>query len=151
MKKVLFLGLGNPILSDDAVGIRVVEEIESIMGDSEGMDFVAESMAGLRILDVIQGYDELVIVDAVEKGGVPGTLYKMSIEELDGTLHLTSIHSINLATAIRWGKEMGLVIPGRISIYGVEVENVSEFSEKMTSDVESSVKRNAEEIIGRET
>ncbi|MCK4395811.1 hydrogenase maturation protease [candidate division WOR-3 bacterium] len=150
MRKLLFLGLGNPILSDDAVGIRVVDKIKSIMGDSNGIDFVTGSMAGLRILDVIQGYDELVIVDAIEKGGEPGTLYKIPIEDLEGTLHLTSLHSINLVTAIELGRKMSLKIPKRISIYGIEVKDVVKFSEKMTLEVEESIPKNAEEIIRRE-
>ncbi len=150
MRKLLFLGLGNPILSDDAVGIRVVDKIKSIMGDSNGIDFVTGSMAGLRILDVIQGYDELVIVDAIEKGGEPGTLYKIPIEDLEGTLHLTSLHSINLVTAIELGRKMSLKIPKRISIYGIEVKDVVKFSEKMTPEVEESIPKNAEEIIRRE-
>lgn len=150
MRKLLFLGLGNPILSDDAVGIRVVDKIKSIMGDSNGIDFVTGSMAGLRILDVIQGYDELVIVDAIEKGGEPGTLYKIPIEDLEGTLHLTSLHSINLVTAIELGRKMSLKIPKRISIYGIEVKDVVKFSEKMTPEVEESIPKNAEDIIRRE-
>lgn len=150
MRKLLFLGLGNPILSDDAVGIRVVDKIKSIMGDSNGIDFVTGSVAGLRILDVIQGYDELVIVDAIEKGGEPGTLYKIPIEDLEGTLHFTSLHSINLVTAIELGRKMSLKIPKRISIYGIEVKNVVKFSEKMTPEVEESIPKNAEEIIRRE-
>jgi len=150
VRKLLFLGLGNPILSDDAVGIRVVDKIKSIMGDSNGIDFVTGSMAGLRILDVIQGYDELVIVDAIEKGGEPGTLYKIPIEDLEGTLHLTSLHSINLVTAIELGRKMSLKIPKRISIYGIEVKDVVKFSEKMTPEVEESIPKNAEEIIRRE-
>ncbi|MBA7598205.1 MAG: hydrogenase maturation protease [Candidatus Cloacimonadota bacterium] len=150
MRKLLFLGLGNPILSDDAVGIRVVDKIKSIMGDSNGIDFVTGSMAGLRILDVIQGYDELVIVDAIEKGGEPGTLYKIPIEDLESTLHLTSLHSINLVTAIELGRKMSLKIPKRISIYGIEVKDVVKFSEKMTPEVEESIPKNAEEIIRRE-
>jgi len=150
VRKLLFLGLGNPILSDDAVGIRVVDKIKSIMGDSNGIDFVTGSMAGLRILDVIQGYDELVIVDAIEKGGEPGTLYKIPIEDLESTLHLTSLHSINLVTAIELGRKMSLKIPKRISIYGIEVKDVVKFSEKMTPEVEGSIPKNAEEIIRRE-
>ncbi|MCK4232917.1 hydrogenase maturation protease [candidate division WOR-3 bacterium] len=150
MKKLLFLGVGNPILSDDAVGIRVVEEIRSIVGDVRGVGFVTGSIAGLRILDVIQGYDDLVIVDAVEMDGEPGSLYKIELEELKNTIHLTSLHSINLATAMKWGREMGLKIPENISIYGIQIKNLLEFSENMTQEVEGSVKRNAREIIKRE-
>lgn len=150
MKKILFLGLGNPILSDDAVGIRTVEEIKNIVGERDEIGFTVGNIAGLGILDVIQGYDELVIVDAVEKGGTPGSLYTIPLDELDNSIHLTSIHSINLATAIEFGKKMGMKVPSRISIYGIEVRDVVNFSEKMTREVEKSTRKNAKEIVKRE-
>jgi len=150
MKKMLILGLGNPILSDDAVGIRVVEEIEKIMGKKDAIRFVTGSIAGLHILDVIQGYDELVIVDAVERGGKPGTLHKIQLGELDSTVHLTSLHSINFATAMEFAKKMEMKVPSRISIYGIEVRDVVNFSEKMTREVEKSTRKNAQEIVKRE-
>ena len=150
MKRTLILGLGNPILSDDAVGIRTVEKIEKLVGKKDGIDYVKDSVAGLRILDIINGYDKLIIVDAVEKGGKPGTLYKIPLSELDATIHLTSLHSINFAAAIKWGKEMGFKIPEDISIYGIEIIDVVNFSEKMTPEVQNSVERNALKIAGME-
>lgn len=128
----------------------MVEEIASIVGKKKGVDFVTENVAGIRILDIIAGYDKLVIVDAVEKGGKPGELHNISLKELNETVHLTSIHSINFATAIELGKKMGLKIPESISIYGIEIKEVFKFSERMTPEVECSIKSNAVEIIERE-
>jgi len=147
---MLFLGLGNPILSDDAVGIRVVEEIKSIVGKKDGIEFTVGDIAGVDILDVIRGYDELVIVDAVKKGGTPGSLYTISLDELNDSIHLTSIHSINFATAMEFGRKMGIKVPSRISIYGIEVRDVVTFSEKMTREVEKSTRKNAQEIVNME-
>jgi hydrogenase maturation protease len=150
MGRTLILGLGNPILSDDAVGIRIVETIEEIIGEIEGVDYVTGSISGMSFLDCIQGYDKLVLVDAVERGAPPGTLHYISLDELVRTLHFTSVHSLNLATAIELGRRAGMKIPPCISIYGVEVGNIIDFSMKMTAQVEKSVFTNAETIIERE-
>jgi hydrogenase maturation protease len=150
MKKILFLGLGNPILSDDAVGIHVVKEIERILGMRRNTRFMTGSFAGLHLLDAIQGYDEVIIVDALEGNGTPGTLRKVPFEEMPATRNLSSFHSMNLMTAMRWGKDIGMNLPTSIAIYGIETHNVTAFSERMSSDVERRVPENARKIIAGE-
>lgn len=150
MKKTLFLGLGNPILSDDAAGIRVVKEIEKIIGNRDGIFFATESVDGLRLLDVIGGYARVIIVDAIRGGGKSGSLYELSLEDLEKTIHLTCVHSINFATALKMGKKTGGMIPEDISIYGVEVKNVQEFKERMSPDVERSIPGIARKIVRKE-
>ncbi len=150
MKKTLFLGLGNPILSDDAVGIRVVQEIEKMLGDRDGICFARESVDGLRLLDVIRGYDRLIIVDAIRTRDRPGSLYELSIGELEKAIHLTCVHSINFATALRMAKEAGEKIPEEMSIYGVGVRSVREFKERMSPEVERSVPGIARRVVKKE-
>lgn len=148
--KILFLGLGNPILSDDAVGIKVVEEIKRILGKRDGIYFDTGNINSLHILDAIQGYGKVVIVDAVKKGGEPGTLYHIPLEELQATIHHTSLHTINLATAIRLGKEISKDMPEEISIYGVEVKDIENFSEELTEEVKRAISGIAQEIMRKE-
>jgi len=148
--RILFLGLGNPILSDDGVGIRVVEEIKRILGERDGIYFDTGNINSLHILDAIQGYDKVVIVDAIKKGGKPGTLYHIPLEELEPTIHHTSLHTINLATAIDLGKRLSREMPTEISIYGIEVKDTERFSENLTPELEKRVPEIVEEVIKRE-
>ena len=149
-QNVLFLGMGNPILADDAVGIRVVEKMESLVDEGGNVEFASGSIAGLHLLDLITGFERLVVVDAIKIGGRPGTLHKISIEDLNHTRHFTSVHSINFVTAVEIGRKLGMDVPRKITIYGIEVSNAEEFSEKMTPEVEDSVNRNAREIVATE-
>jgi hydrogenase maturation protease len=150
MEKILFLGLGNPILSDDAVGIHVVNEIEHILGDRPGISFLTGSFTGLHMLDAIQGYDTAIIIDAIEGGDAPGTLMRIDLEEMPATSHLTSLHSMDLMTAMKWGRDAGMDMPLRITVYGIHTENVVSFSEHMSQAVEQMVTINAEKIISQE-
>jgi hydrogenase maturation protease len=150
MAKTLFLGLGNSILSDDAVGIKVVEKIRSIIGERNGIEFDTGNMNSFHLLDIIEGYDRVVIVDAIKRRGEAGTLYNIPLEQLDDTIHYSSIHTVNLATAIRFGEKMGENMPKKISLYGIEVEDIENFSEEMTEKVERAVPGIAREIIKRE-
>ena len=77
--KTLLLGMGNPILCDDAVGIRLAGAVAERLGPRPGLDVVEEcSVGGLNLLEVIAGYDRVVVLDSIMTGdGVPGTWYAL--------------------------------------------------------------------------
>jgi len=137
--KTLVLGLGNPILSDDSVGFRVVQELKAKF-DKPGLTFVESSASGLSLLEVIIGYDKLIIVDAIQtEGGQVGEVYRFTLDNFIDTRHLTSSHGINLATALELGRKLGMALPQQIIIFAIEVADVTNFSEKCTPEVEKAI------------
>ena len=137
--KTLVLGLGNPILSDDAVGIRVAQEVGKQINDPQVT--VAEiSEAGLRLLDSVVGHDEVIIIDAVQtEKGQAGQIYRMEPEDFSLTKHFSSPHQINLTTALELGKMLDLAMPQKITIFAVEAKDITTFSEKCTPEVEQAI------------
>lgn len=119
--KTVILGLGNPLLHDDGAGIEVVKRLEGTAGAD--CDLKTASVGGLRILDQITGYDRAIIVDAIITGAKPGTVRRMCLAELSGELHASCIHDLNLKEALDLGHFMGMPLPERITIYGIEVED----------------------------
>jgi hydrogenase maturation protease len=76
-KPVLVLGLGNDILSDDAVGLNVAREIRRHLSDSDGIEVQETSEMGLALLDHIVGFADLILVDAVQtRQAPPGFLHE---------------------------------------------------------------------------
>ncbi|HDZ23459.1 MAG TPA: hydrogenase maturation protease, partial [Desulfobacteraceae bacterium] len=85
--KVLILGMGNPILSDDGVGLSIARKLEKSL---PGVDVSTTAMAGIDILDLIMGYDQVFLIDAsIAKKGAPGEVTRFDHEE-NGALHLFS-------------------------------------------------------------
>lgn len=75
--KTLILGLGNPILSDDGVGLGVAEELEGRL-DQQEVTVVETSMAGLSLRDLLIAYDRVIIIDAIQTvGGKAGQIYRL--------------------------------------------------------------------------
>jgi hydrogenase maturation protease len=150
--KTLVLGWGNPILSDDGVGIKVAQEVKEKL--SYPQITVAEtSTAGLSLLDSIVGYDKVIIIDAVQtKEGNAGQIYRMGLQDFSSTKHFSSPHQINLATALELGKMLNLAMPQEITIFAVEAKEITTFSEKCTPEVEQAipklVKMVMEELVG---
>jgi hydrogenase maturation protease len=134
--KTLVLGLGNPILSDDGVGIRVAREVADQV-KSPQVTVSETNVAGLGLLDSIVGYDKVIIIDAIQtEKGQAGQIYRMGSEDFSLTKHFSSPHQVNLATALELGKMLGLAMPREIAIFAVEAKDVSTFSEGCTPEVE---------------
>ncbi len=146
MAKTLLLGLGNPILRDDAVGLRVVRALGERMTRGR-VDVQESSFANIDLLDFVGSYDRLIIVDSIKtEGGKPGDLYRLNLDDFRSTLHLGCPHDINLATALELGKRLGIHIPREIAIYAIEVEDDQTFCETCSPLVEEAIPRIVDEI-----
>jgi len=146
--KTLVLGLGNPILTDDAVGIRIAEELKE---KTPAQDVIGTSEAGIALLDYAAGYDKLVIIDSVmTEVGKPGELYKLELEDLKPGMSLSSSHGVDIATAFTLGEKLGYPVPRQVTIYAVEIADNTTFGEKCTQEVEERIPFIARQIVKEE-
>jgi hydrogenase maturation protease len=135
--RTLVLGLGNPILTDDGVGIRVALKAKERCRRDD-VTFAEASVGGMRLLDVIRGFDRLIMVDAIQTGeGRPGDIYRLRPDSSKVTLHTNSSHDLSLPGALALGRGMGMSLPkdSDIVIIAVEAEDVLSFGEECTPDV----------------
>jgi hydrogenase maturation protease len=142
----IVLGIGNTLLTDDGVGIYVVREMKEKVNRPD-IDFVESPVAGFRLLDLMQSYDRAVIIDAIKTGGAPvGTIHKFAISDLRDTVHMTSVHDLNLATVLGLAEEMAIKMPTDIQIYAIEAGDTFTFGESLTPELVAHIPRIAEEI-----
>ena len=142
--KILVIGLGNPILTDDGVGVKVAYALEDILADSRPDVVVTEASAGgLRLMELMLGYDRAIIVDAFTNGSnTPGKMHRMTLDDLrdiSPTQHSASAHDTTLVTALDAGKALGMHLLDEVVIYAIEVENVIDFSEEPTTAVAAAI------------
>lgn len=135
----LVLGLGNPILSDDAVGVRLALDVRRALSNRTDLDVVPEcSVGGLNLLDYLLGYRRAIVLDAIHTtGGTPGELYRFDATRLRHTAHLSNIHDANFATTLSLGRRLGLRLPRDedIHIFAVEILDDRTFSRDLTPPV----------------
>jgi hydrogenase maturation protease len=139
--RTLVLGMGNPILCDDAVGIRLARALQQEAEGFADVDYVVDcSVGGLNILDLVTGYDRLIVFDSIRGwGGPPGAWYAMTGESFRETMNLTNVHDANFTTALELGRQMGTHLPGPedVHIFAVEIVDNMTFSESMTPEMEA--------------
>ncbi len=145
--KTIILGLGNPILRDDSVGLRVARVLQEKL-IQPGITVMEASVAGLDILDLLAGHEQAIIIDAIQtEGGKAGRVYRLEPEALNATCHAATPHDVNFATALELGNKLGLALPQKIAIFAIEVGDVSSFSEECTPEVEAAIPLCADMII----
>ena len=146
-KRTLVVGVGNPILSDDGVGIHVARRLQQL--GLEGVDIEELPASGLELLDMVLDYDRVVIVDAiVTKEGEAGRFYVLQEEDFERTVHGSSPHGINIATALAMGRKITPErMPREVFFVAIEAKDTVNVSEKLTPSVAAAVPSILERIV----
>lgn len=151
--KVVIVGLGNPILSDDGIGLCIAGAVrERLRGGSlaSHVDIKEVSVGGLSLAELLVGYSRAIIVDAImTEGGTPGTIYQLTLADLPGTLNMASAHDTNLSTALHALRRFGADVPAddAIAVVAVEASDVWTFSEACTPQVAESLPEAVAQVL----
>lgn len=146
----LVIGLGNPILGDDGVGWRVVEQLERGLSTKNHVELECLAVGGLSLMERMLGYPRVILVDAISTGLAPnGTVRVFPLAELEQTDvgHTASAHDTSLGTALRAAAAMGADIPERVEVVAVEAETGLDFTEELTPPVAAAVQAACDSVI----
>jgi hydrogenase maturation protease len=117
----LVIGVGNESRGDDAAGLRVSDQLRTMVGDRA---LVVDCLGGAtELLDLWEGRGRVYLVDAVRSGGVPGSWRRVLVqaEPLPSSLAGTSTHGLSVASAVALGQTLGRM-PEQLVVYGIEAD-----------------------------
>ncbi|HHJ07010.1 MAG TPA: HyaD/HybD family hydrogenase maturation endopeptidase [Anaerolineae bacterium] len=118
--KTLILGVGNLLLSDEGVGVRVIEQLQKGYALPDEVHILDGGTMGLDLLYHLEGVRRLLIIDAVETGKEPGTLIRMTGDEVPAFLSLKiSPHQIGIPDMLFAAKLKDLY-PDEVVLLGVQ-------------------------------
>lgn len=146
--KTLILGLGNPLITDDSVGLRVIETLRPLLADRRDVEVSEDYWGGLRLMERMIGFDAAIVVDAIQTGATPGTIHRLTVDGIP-TQRSASAHDVNLATALEFGRRAGANLPAndRIHLIAIEAQDVLSFAEQCTPEVEAAIPRAVETVL----
>lgn len=146
--KTIVLGIGNPILSDDGVGIHVANQLKQHIKDPNVT--IDEALTGgMNLLDLIIGFDKAILIDAVKmKNARTGDVKRFSISDMS-TAHSCNPHDVSLAEALKMAERLGEThIPREIVIIGIMMNEMPcEFGEKLSETVAAAVPKAVEIVL----
>ena len=141
--RTLVLGIGNPVLGDDGIGFHIAQELAKEIKD-ENIGVKDTSVNGLNLLELIVGYDKLIVIDAImTEEAKAGEIYRLKPSSSGETAWSTiSLHHLNLATTIEIGERLfPKEMPGEVIIFAIGAQEVTEVTGEMTARVKEAIPR----------
>lgn len=146
--RTLVLGLGNPILRDDSIGLRVAQELRGQFDGNPDIEVSEDYWGGLRLMERMIGFDRVIIIDAILANSEPGTIHLLSPDDIP-TQRSASAHDVNLPTALEFGRRAGAQLPpaSEITLIGIEAADVQTFDESLTPELECALPHAVEAVL----
>ena len=146
--KTLVLGLGNPLLKDDSVGLRVAKMLREILPQNEQIEIDEDYWGGLRLMERMIGFDRAIVIDAIVSGKPPGTIQSLHPGDIP-TQRSASAHDVNLPTALQLGRHANAHLPedDQILLIAIEATDVLTFNEALSPEVEAVVPAAVELVL----
>jgi len=136
--RVMVLGVGNILLKDEGVGVRVVERLREAYTFPDNVELVDGGTAGLDLLPIVEGVDRLIIVDTVKTSGPPGSIYRFTPDDIDVKVpYKTSLHQIGLIEVFAIAEALDRKVDA--VIIGIEPEDMSSWGLELTPTIEAKV------------
>lgn len=145
--RLLVLGLGNDILTDDAVGLLVARAVAAQLKDHPEIAVHETTEMGLALLDEIADFDALILVDAVQTGRTPpGHIHECDIADLP-QVTATSPHFVGVGETLALGRRLGIAMPERVRVIAIEVADPFTLGTQPTTAVQKAVGLAVDRVI----
>ena len=146
--KTLVLGLGNPLIADDSVGLKVAAVLKPLLADRTDVEVGEDYWGGLRLMERLVGFDCAVVVDAICTDATPGTIHRLTPDSIP-TQKSNSAHDMTLPMALTLGRGADAHLPTdeNIRLIGIEAEDVLTFAEQCTPAVEAAIPQAVQAVL----
>ena len=140
--RLVVAGVGNVLRGDDGFGPAVVARLGALPPE---VDVVETGIGGVALLqELMAGCDGLVVVDAVDQGAPPGTVFVLEPEVAEAA-HVPDVHLANPQRVLAMAKGMG-VLPPRVVIVGCQPGSTEELEQRLSPAVAAAVAAAAEKV-----
>ncbi|MEO7238073.1 MAG: hydrogenase maturation protease [Gemmatimonadales bacterium] len=138
MGRTLVAGFGNVLRGDDGFGVEVIHSLQTDCSLGAGVELLEVGTGGIRLAqELLGGYDRLIVVDAMTRGGTPGTVYALEVESVAPTREI-DLHLAIPSRALSVAQALG-VLPPQVFLVGCEPGEVDEFGTELTPAVRIAV------------
>jgi hydrogenase maturation protease len=139
---MMVIGIGNEFRHDDAAGLIAVRQLRELGVTAEEHEGDLATLIGLW-----EGAGDLILIDAVSSGAVPGTLHRLDVSSvpLPPEVFRSSTHALGLADAVELSRTLG-TLPPRVLVFGVEAQDFTAGT-GLTPEVERAVSVLVEEVV----
>lgn len=145
--QTLILGVGNLLMSDEGVGVHVIQRLVAGYQFPEEVQVLDGGTLGMDLLYYLEGTENLLLIDAVQARKEPGTVIRLEGEDVPAFMSIKiSPHQLGVPDMLAAAKLKGNCYPERIVLWGVQPERI-EIGLDLSPKVESRVDTIIENIL----
>jgi hydrogenase maturation protease len=127
--KIVILGIGQSLRSDDGAGLAAIRHWKDAFPLTARKPSITASeieLPGLDLLNMLEGFDTAILVDAVQSTAKPGTIHKLREADILGFSEThQSAHGWGVAETLQLARRLNIDLPKNIFLIGIEGENFS--------------------------
>jgi len=147
MKPILIICLGNPLMRDEGVGIRLASELMEHLADNPDVEVMDLGTGGLSVIHAIEGREKIIFVDCAIMGQTPGLINRFTPKQVRSkkVRMRYSLHEGDLLNTLRLSRSLEQC-PEDIVIFGIEPKEIAH-SQGLTSDLENNIQQYVQTIL----
>ena len=145
MPSIAIIGIGNILFSDDGAGVYTVKLLEQNYTFSPHVDLIDGGTLGFKLLDLLQSYEKVIIIDTISSDDKVGTVFTMPASELCelATLRQTA-HEVEVVEMLKMAELFES--SAQVTIIGIVPEDIDTVRFYLSGDVESQVPLIVEQV-----
>jgi hydrogenase maturation protease len=144
---ILVLGLGNALMTDDAFGYRMIEALQERFCFPADVAVLDGGTLGLDLLPRLERIERLLVIDALEMGARPGTVFRLEGEEVPRAFaSKLSVHQMGLQDLLAVAELQGN-LPAELVVWGVQPESI-EMGLELTAPVAAAIEEAIAGVVG---
>ena len=126
-KDIIVLGLGNPLMSDEGIGVRIVELLQKQATQFPNVEFIDAGTGGMNILHLIANRKKAILIDCALMGQAPGTIRKFTPDDVKSVKAVShfSLHDVDILKVLELSKQLE-ECPPEVVIFGIEPAKVEQ-------------------------
>ena len=146
MEQTLIIGVGNSFRGDDAAGIIAARNLKNLLPDH--FDVKEMSGEGVEIMEAIEKYPRVIIIDAVQSGSDPGRIHRLHAgqEKIPSDFFHYSTHAFSVAEAVEMSRALKQ-LPDDVTVFGIEGKTW-EAGAEITPAVSQAIEQVTQMIVG---
>ena len=147
MKPILIICLGNPLMRDEGIGIRLASELSVHLVDNPDVEVLDLGTGGLSVMHAIAGRKKIIFVDCAIMGQTPGTMLCFTPEQVRSkkVSMRYSLHEGDLLNTLELSQHLG-ECPEEVVIFGIEPEQIAD-GEGLSDELQNNIQQYIQTIL----
>jgi hydrogenase maturation protease len=124
-KSSIIIGLGNPLMRDEGIGVLLVQKLSEKFPGRQDLEFYDGGVGGMSLLYKIENRHKVVLIDCAKMGEPAGTIHRFTPDQVRSIKQLGhfSLHEVDILKVLELAAQFGGA-PQEVILFGIEPQSL---------------------------